>query len=105
MKFCALHFILKNPQSTLFMRKWYCLPCGYFSLHTKLVKPILHDQVLFGGYFKNMWTYFKCLIHFSFSSFKLLAFYFFFPVAEAFFSFSPGQPAQLAGPSPSSPRG
>src|SRR3954468_24255587 len=52
MEFCALHFILKNPQSALFMGKWHCLIYGYLSLHAKLVKPILHDQVSFGGILK-----------------------------------------------------
>src|SRR4051812_5970872 len=52
MEFCALYLILKNPQSALFMGKWYCLLYAYFSLHAKLVKPILHDQVSFGGILK-----------------------------------------------------
>src|SRR3954462_15146440 len=73
MEFCALYLILKNSQSALFMEKWYCLLYGYFALHAKLVKPILHDQVSFGGILKICGHILNTLDLFSFSFSKLLA--------------------------------
>src|SRR3954467_1320727 len=70
MEFCALYLILKDPQSALFMGKWHCLLYGYLSLHEKLVKPILHDQVFYEGILKIFEYIFYCPYSFSFLFFS-----------------------------------
>src|SRR4051812_10737784 len=74
------------------------------SLHAKLVKPILHDQVSFRGIFKNMWTYFNTLDLLSFFFFQLLIFFLFFPVGRSLPFLSRLQ-SSLSGPARVQPIG